>query len=29
MLLDPNMTKTEVAKYFNVTRATLNKALAE
>ncbi len=27
MLLDPNMTKTEVAKHFKVTRATLNKAL--
>ena len=27
MLLDPDMTKTEVAKHFKVTRATLNKAL--
>lgn len=27
MLLDPLITKTEVAKHFNVTRATLNKAL--
>ena len=28
MLLDPNMTKSEVARHFKVTRATLNKALA-
>lgn len=27
MLLDPMISKTEVAKHFNVTRATLNKAL--
>ena len=27
MLLDPKMTKTEVARHFNVTRVTLNKAL--
>lgn len=29
MLSDPNITKTETAKHFGVTRATLNKALAE
>lgn len=29
MLLDPSITKTEVAKHFNVTRATLNKALED
>ena len=29
MLLDPNMTKTEVAGHFNVSRVTLNKALDE
>lgn len=29
MLLDPKMTKTEVARNFNVTRVTLNKALVE
>lgn len=28
MLLDPNITKTDVAKHFNVTRVTLNKALS-
>ena len=28
MLLDPNMTKAEVARHFNVSRPTLNKALA-
>jgi len=27
MLLDPNMTKAEVARHFNVSRPTLNKAL--
>ena len=27
MLLDPAMTKAEVAKHFNVSRPTLNKAL--
>jgi DNA invertase Pin-like site-specific DNA recombinase len=27
MLLDPDMTKTEVARHFNVSRVTLNKAL--
>jgi DNA invertase Pin-like site-specific DNA recombinase len=29
MLSDPLITKTEIAKHFRVTRATLNKALAE
>ena len=29
MLLDPKMTKTEVARHFKVTRVTLNKALSE
>lgn len=29
MLLDPKMTKTEVARHFNVTRVTLNKALSD
>ena len=29
MLLDPNMTKGEVARHFRVTRMTLNKALAD
>ena len=28
MLLDPDMTKGEVARHFRVTRMTLNKALA-
>jgi DNA invertase Pin-like site-specific DNA recombinase len=28
MLLDPNITKTDVALHFNVTRVTLNKALS-
>jgi DNA invertase Pin-like site-specific DNA recombinase len=28
MLLDPNMTKAEVAQHFNVSRPTLNKALS-
>ncbi|NKX31014.1 MAG: DNA invertase [Cellvibrionales bacterium TMED79] len=29
MLLDPNMTKAEVAKHFGVSRPTLNKSLAD
>ena len=29
MLLDPMMTKAEVAKHFDVSRPTLNKALSE
>jgi DNA invertase Pin-like site-specific DNA recombinase len=28
LLLDPNMTKAEVARHFDVSRTTLNKALA-
>jgi len=29
MLLDPNMTKAEVARHFDVSRPTLNKALED